>query len=182
MLCSPGSLLLISLISLLKAIQEPLNKVLTPFGILHPSFPPPLRWESNMSHLLSTRDSLDDFNNPQYAQYYQYLALCQEHSCPDAYYDFTDHCTVQICPIDSSNYNYLPSLAANAVFIALFGVSLACFLGQGLLSRRFIGFTVVMVCGDILEVLGYAGRIMSHNNPWLQVGRHVQEIAPNIPC
>lgn len=117
-----------------------------------------------MNHLLSTRDY-----PAKYAQYYQFLLLCGENSCPDTYYDFIDHCTVDICPIESSNYNYLPSLAANGVFIALFCASLVCFLGQGLLSRKFIGFTVAMVCGGILEVLGYAGRIMSHNNPWSQV-------------
>lgn len=121
-----------------------------------------------MDHFLLARD-----DSGQYSQYYQYLALCDTNYCPDAYYDFIDHCTVEICPIDSSNYNYLPSLAANGIFIALFCVSLVCYLGQGLLSKRFIGFTVAMVCGGILEVLGYAGRIMSHNNPWSQVSAYV---------
>lgn len=113
--------------------------------------------------------SLPEGWNPKYEKYYELLLQCTETYCPDAYYDYTDKCNVDICPIESSNWDYLPSLAANGIFIALFSISLACYLGQGLLSRRFLGFTIAMVGGDILEVLGYAGRIMSYYSPWSQV-------------
>ena len=78
-------------------------------------------------------------------------------------------CTLKTCPLKLSYYNYLPSLAANGTFLALFAISLCCFLLQVGLSRRFIGFTIAMVSGCVLEVLGYIGRIMSWYNPFNQV-------------
>jgi hypothetical protein len=105
----------------------------------------------------------------RYRTYYELYSRCNETSCPDEFYDYTISCTVQTCPIESAYFDYLPSLAANGVFIALFALALACYLGQGLRSRKFIGFTIAMVGGCILEVLGYAGRIRSYYSPWNQV-------------
>ena len=78
-------------------------------------------------------------------------------------------CTLKTCPIKESYYAYRPSLAVNAVFLALFSFSLCCFILQAALSRRFIGFTAAMFSGCSLEVLGYIGRIMSWYNPFNQV-------------
>lgn len=78
-------------------------------------------------------------------------------------------CTLNTCPLSSSYYAYRPSLSANAVFLALFSLSLCCFLLQAALSGRFIGFTIAMISGCSLEVLGYTGRIMSYYNPFNQV-------------
>jgi hypothetical protein len=83
--------------------------------------------------------------------------------------DLRASCTLKTCPIRLSYYNYLPSLAANGTLLALFSFSLCCFLFQVGLSRRFIGFTIAMVSGCILEVLGYVGRVMSWYNPFGQV-------------
>ena len=81
------------------------------------------------------------------------------------------NCTLATCPIQDSYFAYLPSLAANGTLLALFAFSLTCFILQAALSKRFIGFTIAMVSGCILEVIGYVGRIMSHHNPFSQV-RH----------
>lgn len=107
----------------------------------------------------------------RYRKFYELLSQCTESSCPTAYYDYTAKCTVDICPISSSYWDYLPSLPANGIFIALFALSLACYLVQALLWRKFRGFTIAMVGGCILEVLGYAGRIMAYHSPWNQVRR-----------
>lgn len=80
-----------------------------------------------------------------------------------------DKCTFELCDIKDSYYGYQPSLIANAVLLGVFGFSCLAFLGQGILSRRFIGFTIAMVFGTIGETIGYIGRIMMHNNPWAQV-------------
>ena len=124
---------------------------------------------------MSTNDSLPEGFDPRFTEYYNFAKQCTTNYCPDAYYDYTDKCNVNICPLDSSNWDYLPSLPANGIFIALFSLSLALYLGQGVLSRRFWGFTIAMVGGSILEVLGYAGRIMSYYKPWSQVCRWLME-------
>ncbi|KAL8678272.1 MAG: hypothetical protein Q9186_005353 [Xanthomendoza sp. 1 TL-2023] len=77
-------------------------------------------------------------------------------------------CTLETCPVDESYYDYRPSLAANGAFLALFSLSLLAFLVQVTLSKRFIGFTIAMVSGCLLEVLGYIGRIM--HNPFGENG------------
>ncbi|PSN60079.1 RTA1-domain-containing protein [Corynespora cassiicola Philippines] len=82
--------------------------------------------------------------------------------------NFRDQCTLDTCPLDLSYWGYRPSLAANALFCALFGLSTLLFLGQGVLSKRFLGFTIAMVCGCALEVVGYVGRVMSYRNPFAE--------------
>lgn len=111
--------------------------------------------------------TLPEGADERFRNYYELISLCNATWCPDFVWQFK--CTVETCPIESSNWDYLPSLVANAIFIALFSLSLACYLGQGLMSRSFKAFTIVMVAGCILEVLGYAGRIMAYHNPWSQV-------------
>ncbi|MCJ1321115.1 hypothetical protein MMC15_006459 [Xylographa vitiligo] len=88
--------------------------------------------------------------------------------------NYRNQCTLDTCPLSQSYYAYRPSLSANAVFLAFFSFSLLCFLVQALLSRRFIGFTVALVCGCILEVVGYSGRIISYINPFDQNGFLIQ--------
>lgn len=83
--------------------------------------------------------------------------------------DYRDHCTIDTCPFDLSYWAYRPSLAANSTFLAIFALSLLLFLLQGISSKRFLGFTIAMVSGDILEVLGYVGRVMSYYNPFKEV-------------
>ena len=63
-------------------------------------------------------------------------------------------------------------MPANALFLAVFALSTLLFIGQGLLSKRFIGFTVAMVSGCALEVIGYVGRVMSHSDPFAEVRRY----------
>lgn len=78
-------------------------------------------------------------------------------------------CTVDTCSLGLSYWNYVPSLAANGLFTALFGLSLVAFVIQGFASRRFVGFSIAMICGSILEILGYIGRVTAHNKPFNEV-------------
>src|SRR5438552_721089 len=86
-----------------------------------------------------------------------------------------EECTFTTCDIKDSYYGYRPSLPVNAVLVAIFGTSLSIFVAQGLLSKRFIGFSIVMVIGTFGETLGYIGRIMMHNNPWKQVNTSITQ-------
>lgn len=94
--------------------------------------------------------------------------------------DYRDHCTIDTCPFDLSYWAYRPSLAANSTFLAIFALSLLLFLLQGISSKRFLGFTIAMVSGDILEVLGYVGRVMSYYNPFKEDGFLMQIVCLTI--
>lgn len=75
----------------------------------------------------------------------------------------------ETCPLDLSFWAYLPSLAANGLFLALFSISFVVFFGQSILSKRFLGFTIAMLSGCALEIIGYVGRILSWYNPFSNV-------------
>lgn len=77
----------------------------------------------------------------------------------------TINCTVEICPLSCAQVDYLPTLAGNAVYAAAFGLLLIAQLGLGTKYKTW-GFMVGMICGLILEVVGYAGRVMLHDNPF----------------
>ncbi|KAF1994276.1 RTA1-domain-containing protein [Amniculicola lignicola CBS 123094] len=78
-------------------------------------------------------------------------------------------CTMETCSLKLSYWGYLPSLAANALFLAIFALSTAMYIGQGVYSRKkFLGFSVAMVSGCLLEVIGYIGRVQAHKSPFAE--------------
>lgn len=74
-------------------------------------------------------------------------------------------CTLDTCCLAQSSFLYRPSYGGNLTFAIVFGVALLPQLGLGVYYKTW-GFMVGMLCGLILEVLGYAARIMLHNNPF----------------
>ncbi|KAK2742405.1 hypothetical protein FQN55_007843 [Onygenales sp. PD_40] len=83
-------------------------------------------------------------------------------------------CTFETCDLVDSYYGYRPSLIANVVLTALFGISCAAFFLQAFKSKQFIGFSVAMTLGTVGETLGYVGRILMHNNPWKEIPFMIQ--------
>jgi hypothetical protein len=56
-------------------------------------------------------------------------------------------------------------LPGNATYAALLGILMLLQIGLGIWYRTW-GFMIGMASGLLLEVIGYAGRIMLHNNPF----------------
>ncbi|MCJ1228076.1 hypothetical protein MMC12_004737 [Toensbergia leucococca] len=75
------------------------------------------------------------------------------------------YCTLQTCDLSLASFTYIPNLAGNAFYLAIFALF---FIGQSVLGIRFRvwGYMGAMLLGLILEVIGYAGRIMLHSNPF----------------
>ena len=76
-------------------------------------------------------------------------------------------CTLQTCPIDQAYVHYLPSIAGNSLFLAIFVVILIAQLFIGIRHRTW-GFLGGMFGGLVLEIIGYVGRLKMHNNPFLE--------------
>lgn len=97
---------------------------------------------------------------------------------PDQYIN----CTVPTpaCPVETSYYYYRVDLGANIAFVVLFSISVFGFLFAFLSTRRALAFSVAMLSGTILEVIGYAGRIMSYNNQWSDNGFLMQIVCLTI--
>ncbi|KAM6514184.1 Envelope glycoprotein gp160 [Fusarium falciforme] len=82
-------------------------------------------------------------------------------------------CTLDVCPLEWTMYTYLPSLPGNIVFVALFAIIgvIHAYLGVRWKSWGFMGG---MLAGSIAEIIGYAGRIMLHDNPFSYEGFMIQ--------
>ncbi|MDI1490770.1 MAG: hypothetical protein OHK93_001974 [Ramalina farinacea] len=89
------------------------------------------------------------------------------------------NCTLEICPVILSVYQYRPSVPANAVFIALFGISMVIHLVQAFLWKTWT-FGILMAVGCLTEILGYAGRIILYNDPFSFNGFLIQIICITI--
>ncbi|KAM5346396.1 hypothetical protein ACJ41O_009401 [Fusarium nematophilum] len=75
------------------------------------------------------------------------------------------NCTLDICPLEASLLRYQPNIPSTAVFMAVFGISLLVHAFQGWKSKMW-GFMGSMMAGCILEIIGYAGRLIIHDNPF----------------
>ncbi|RHZ46407.1 RTA1 domain-containing protein [Aspergillus thermomutatus] len=79
--------------------------------------------------------------------------------------DPSDYCTLGTCPLSLANFDYVPNLAGNLLYLALFGTMLVANLGLGIYYRTW-GYLVGMIGGLALEVVGYVGRVQLHYNPF----------------
>ncbi|RFU79002.1 phospholipid-translocating atpase [Trichoderma arundinaceum] len=86
---------------------------------------------------------------------------------PGGFVAFGPHanCTLDLCPIEWSVYKYRPSVPANAIFLALFGVSIIVHVILGIRWRQW-NFMTLMILGSLVEIGGYAGRLVLYNNPF----------------
>jgi hypothetical protein len=75
------------------------------------------------------------------------------------------NCTLELCPIEWSVYQYRPSLAANITFIVLYGLAMGVHIALGIRWRQWFYMSFMML-GCIFEIIGYIGRIILHNNPF----------------
>jgi hypothetical protein len=80
-----------------------------------------------------------------------------------------DSCTVETCTLNASYWGYIPSFLANVLFLSLFGLSTLVFTIQTFLSKRYLLFSISMISGGIIEVIGYAARIKARNALWTEV-------------
>ncbi|KAJ5206867.1 RTA1 domain protein [Penicillium cf. griseofulvum] len=74
-------------------------------------------------------------------------------------------CTLQTCTLDHAMIHYVPTLAGNALFLVLFGIAAAIHLFLGVWYRTY-SYLIALGCGLLLEIIGYAGRISLHYDPF----------------
>jgi hypothetical protein len=77
------------------------------------------------------------------------------------------------CPVSRSLYGYYPSLPANAFFLALFAIFMVINAIIGTWKRTWT-YLIAMFFGCLAQVIGYAGRIMMHSNPFNMNGFEMQ--------
>ena len=82
-------------------------------------------------------------------------------------------CTLDVCPLEWTMYTYLPSLPGNIIFVALFAIIGVIHVYLGVRWKSW-GFMGGMLAGCIAEIIGYAGRIILHDNPFSYEGFMIQ--------
>ncbi|CAG8264881.1 unnamed protein product [Penicillium olsonii] len=75
------------------------------------------------------------------------------------------NCTLDLCPLEASILRYQPSLPATYAPIAIFAISLLWNVFNGTYNCSW-GFMASLIGGCILEIVGYVGRIIIHDNPF----------------
>lgn len=75
-------------------------------------------------------------------------------------------CTLQTCPLAYASVDYVPNLAGNALYLALFSLFLVIQVFLGIRYRTW-GYMVGLVGGLVLEIIGYVARVQMHYNPFL---------------
>ena len=77
----------------------------------------------------------------------------------------SDYCTLGTCPLSLANFTYIPTLGGNLTYLTIFAVLIIPNLYLGIRYKTW-GYMIGMVCGLALEVVGYAGRVQLHFNPF----------------
>ncbi|TVY32923.1 Sphingoid long-chain base transporter [Lachnellula occidentalis] len=70
-------------------------------------------------------------------------------------------CTPELCSLDYAVLRYVPTYAGNLALTSIFGVFLVAQIVLWVFYRTH-SFTVAMVCGLILEIVGYCARVQMH--------------------
>ena len=89
------------------------------------------------------------------------------------------NCNMRTCEVSTSYYPYRPDLVANGFFLFLFCFCLAVLLLRTSLSRAFLGFNIALLCGIILEIIGYSCRVIGSQKLPLEVCRAVVDFFKN---
>ncbi|KAH7323645.1 RTA1 like protein-domain-containing protein [Rhexocercosporidium sp. MPI-PUGE-AT-0058] len=76
-------------------------------------------------------------------------------------FNITDlnQCTPELCSLHYASLRYIPNLGANATFVGIFTIFLTAQIILWL-SFRTHSYTFSIICGLILEIIGYAFRIV----------------------
>jgi hypothetical protein len=77
----------------------------------------------------------------------------------------TSKCRIGTCPIECGQVTFLPSAVGNTLCATIFAILLLAQTVFGLRYRTW-GFLVGMVAGLALEITGYFGRLLLHDNPF----------------
>ncbi|KAI0455384.1 parasitic phase-specific protein PSP-1 [Xylaria acuta] len=84
-------------------------------------------------------------------------------------------CTLELCPIEYSIFQYQPSLAANIAFIVLHFVLMLIHLGLGLRLGNW-WFSGGTIAGCVSNIIGYGARVLLWQNPFSFAGFLLQII------
>jgi hypothetical protein len=77
------------------------------------------------------------------------------------------YCSLDLhnCPIEWAYLHYIPSLAGNGFMLSFFGILIFPPIYLGVKHYTYL-FSSCIIIGLVSEVVGYAGRILLHSDPF----------------
>lgn len=107
----------------------------------------------------------DDYPSP--VVNYSQTVTVDGQTIPEAFYFYPElYCSKGFCPLSLAQITgYVPSLAGNALYLAIFAALLLAQLFLNVKHRTW-GFLTGMIGGLVLEILGYASRVQLYKNPF----------------
>lgn len=85
------------------------------------------------------------------------------------------NCTLELCPVEWSVYQYRPNLGASVAFLVLFAIAMLVHIYLGIRWKSWF-FMSFMLAGCLLEIIGYVGRIILRENPFSFPGFMLQVV------
>ncbi|CAG9972452.1 unnamed protein product [Clonostachys byssicola] len=89
------------------------------------------------------------------------------------------NCTLDVCPIETTIYKYNPDKAVNMAFTVIFALIMFGHIYLGIRWKTW-GYMTSMILGCLLEIAGYACRVVLHANPFKFLPFVVQTVALTI--
>jgi hypothetical protein len=83
-------------------------------------------------------------------------------------------CTPETCDVSTSWYGYQPNLGINVFFVAVYSIIAIYCLVLSVWKRTWLSYTIAILIGSLLELIGYASRIKGHSDPWFGTGWIIQ--------
>lgn len=78
--------------------------------------------------------------------------------------DNSTNSTIHVPPNGDGALPFTPLLAPSAIFTAIFGILLFLHTFLACKFRRYYGYSIGMLCGVLLEFLGYIAKLLLSNN------------------
>ncbi|KAI1109113.1 RTA1-domain-containing protein [Nemania sp. NC0429] len=85
-----------------------------------------------------------------------------------------DDCTLDTCSISQSYYGYQPNLGIDIFFIIVYVAILAQCLFIAIKRRAWLSYTICILIGATLELIGFVFRTYGHARPFVRIGWIIQ--------
>lgn len=83
-------------------------------------------------------------------------------------------CSLDTCPASESLYGYRPNLGIDIFFaIVYLSISAHClYIAIG--KRKWLSYTITVLIGALLELVGYLSRVYGYTMPFVTIGWIIQ--------
>ncbi|KAI3319445.1 RTA1-domain-containing protein [Xylariaceae sp. AK1471] len=83
-------------------------------------------------------------------------------------------CTLDTCDASRSDYGYRPNLGIDIFFTIVYSAIVAHCLFVAILKRKWLSYTIAVLLGSLLELVGFVSRIYGYTNPFVRTGWIIQ--------